>query len=32
MMTPALFIDGKLRSSGRIVEVEELKRMLGTPG
>lgn len=32
MMTPALFIDGKLRSSGRIVEVEELKRMIGTPG
>jgi len=32
MMTPALFIDGELRSSGRIVEAEELKRMLGTSG
>jgi len=32
MMTPALFIDGELRSSGRIVEVEELKRMLGASG
>ena len=29
MMTPALAIDGELRASGRIVDVEELKEMLG---
>jgi len=28
MMTPALCIDGELKSSGRIVEAEELRRML----
>ena len=29
MMTPALAIDGELRASGRIVDVRELKEMLG---
>ncbi len=29
MMTPALAIDGELRASGRIVDVKELKVMLG---
>lgn len=29
MITPALVIDGKVRASGRIVEAEELRRMLG---
>jgi len=29
MMTPALYIDGELKASGRIVDAEELKRMLG---
>jgi small redox-active disulfide protein 2 len=29
MITPALLIDGKVMASGRIVEAEELKRMLG---
>ena len=29
MMTPALVIDGELRASGRVVDVEELKEMLG---
>lgn len=29
MLTPALIIDGELRASGRIVDVEELKGMLG---
>lgn len=29
MMTPALAIDGELKASGRIVDAEELKRMLG---
>ena len=28
MVTPAVAIDGELRSSGRVVDVEELKRML----
>jgi small redox-active disulfide protein 2 len=32
MMTPALYIDGVLKSSGRIVEADELKRMLTTSG
>ena len=27
MVTPAVAIDGELRSSGRVVDVEELKRM-----
>ncbi len=29
MITPALVIDGNVRASGRIVEAEELRRMLG---
>jgi small redox-active disulfide protein 2 len=29
MMTPALVIDGELRASGRVVDVKELKEMLG---
>ncbi len=29
MMTPALTIDGELRASGRVVDVQELKEMLG---
>lgn len=29
MLTPALAIDGELRASGRIVDVKELKEMLG---
>jgi small redox-active disulfide protein 2 len=32
MMTPALYIDGELKSSGRIVETDELKRMLMSHG
>ncbi len=32
MMTPALYVDGVLRSSGRIVEADELKRILAAPG
>ena len=30
MMTPAVAVDGEVRSSGRIADVEEVKRMLGT--
>ena len=29
MMTPAIVIDGELRASGRVVDVKELKEMLG---
>jgi len=32
MMTPALYIDGELKASGRIVDAEELKRMLASSG
>ena len=32
MMTPALAIDGELKASGRIVDAEELKRMLASSG
>jgi len=28
MMTPALFIDGKVRAEGRILDVHEIKKML----
>ena len=28
MMTPAIAIDGEIKASGRIVDVEELKRLL----
>lgn len=28
MMTPALFIDGKVRAEGRIPDVNEIKKML----
>jgi len=29
MATPALAIDGKVKSSGRIANIEEIKKMLG---
>ncbi len=28
MMTPALFIDGKVRAEGRVPDVNEIKKML----
>ncbi len=28
MMTPALFIDGKVRAEGRVPDVNEIKRMI----
>ena len=29
MATPALAIDGKVKSAGRIADIEEIKKMLG---
>jgi hypothetical protein len=29
MMTPALAVDGALKSSGKVLSVEDLKKLLG---